>query len=227
MKNYILPFLIFIAFFSYSNAQTVTIGSQIWTTKNLDVSTFRNGDTIPQVQTDKAWMNAGDNKQPAWCYYDNDPANGEKYGKLYNWYAINDSRGLAPVGYHIPSDAEWKKLQKFIDGKYEIISGSQMKSKSGWNEFSNEYITVPKSGNGTNTSGFSGLPGGNRTHFGTFVGIGRLGYWWSTTEWVVEEHVEEHGPTSCWGLYLHNGDDISNRYPFGKGDGVSVRCLKD
>jgi len=199
-------------------SQTVTIGTQVWMTKNLDVSTFRNGDTIPQVQTDKAWSNACDNKQPAWCYYDNDTANGAKYGKLYNWYAVNDSRGLAPVGYHIPSDAEWQKLQKFIDKKFEFISGSQMKSKSGWNEFSNEYITVPKSGNGTNTSGFSGLPGGNRTHFGTFVGIGRLGYWWSTTEYETY---------SAWGLYLHNGDDISSRYPFGKGDGVSVRCVKD
>jgi uncharacterized protein (TIGR02145 family) len=106
-------------------AQTVTIGTQVWTTKNLDVSTFRNGDVIPQASTDEAWEAAGENKQPAWCYYDNDTANASKYGKLYNWYAVNDPRGLAPAGYHIPSDAEWTVLTDFLGD--EGIAGKKMK----------------------------------------------------------------------------------------------------
>jgi uncharacterized protein (TIGR02145 family) len=106
-------------------AQTVTIGTQVWTTKNLDVSTFRNGDVIPQATTDEAWEAAGENKQPAWCYYDNDTANASKYGKLYNWYAVNDPRGLAPAGYHIPTDAEWTVLTDYMGG--EGIAGKKMK----------------------------------------------------------------------------------------------------
>ncbi|MFM7765029.1 MAG: FISUMP domain-containing protein, partial [Sphingomonadales bacterium] len=85
-----------------TSSNEVTIGKQVWMTKNLDVDKFRDGSSIPEAKTDEEWKKAGKNKQPAWCYYNNDPANGAKYGKLYNWYAVNDSRGLAPVGYHIP-----------------------------------------------------------------------------------------------------------------------------
>ena len=97
-----------------SNAQTVTIGTQVWMTKNLDVSTFRNGDPIPEAKSNEEWKKAGENKQPAWCYYNNDPANGAKYGKLYNWYAVNDPRGLAPLGYHVPTKAEFMTLYNFF-----------------------------------------------------------------------------------------------------------------
>ena len=86
-------------------ASSVKIGSQVWATENLNVDRFRNGDPIPQAKTAEEWQNAGNNQQPAWCYYNNDPKNGESYGKLYNWYAVNDRRGLAPQGWHIPSDA--------------------------------------------------------------------------------------------------------------------------
>ena len=87
--------------------KSIVIGNQVWTSQNLDVSTYRNGDTIPEVQNPNVWyyLTTG-----AWCFYNNDPANGPVYGKLYNWYAVNDPRGLAPVGYHIPSDAEWTIL---------------------------------------------------------------------------------------------------------------------
>ena len=76
-------------------------------TNNLNVDKFRNSDPIPQAKTIAEWEAAGINKQPAWCYYDNDASNGEKYGKLYNWFAVNDTRGLAPIGYHIPTNKEW------------------------------------------------------------------------------------------------------------------------
>ena len=247
MKKVSLIFILLIVFGCISYAQSVTIGTQVWMTKNLDVSTFRNGEPIPQSKTDEEWEKAGQNKQPAWCYYENDPANGAKYGKLYNWYAVIDSRGLAPVGYHIPSDAEWTKLTDFLGG--EKVAGTKMKSKSGWNSYTtggsktcpncvnwnDEYrrkvpchtckdirsVDAPKvtnSGNGTNTSGFSGVPGGFRHYLGTFNSIGKYGYWWSSTE---------DFSYSAWYRVLGYYDGIVLRYPNGKAHGFSVRCLRD
>ena len=244
--KYTLYFLI-LFLTGLSKAQTVTIGNQVWMTKNLDISTFRNGDTIPEAKTNEEWKKAGENKQPAWCYYDNDPANGAKYGKLYNWYAVNDPRGLAPIGYHIPSDAEWTKLTDFLGG--ESVAGTKMKSKSGWNSYTSggsktcpncvnwnaEYrrkvpchtcqdtrsVPAPKvtnSGNGTNTSGFSGLPGGNRSDVGSFYGVGKLGYWWSSSE-------DYEG--DAWYRYLDYLNGSVDSYNYNKTFGLSVRCIKD
>lgn len=84
-------------------APTVKIGNQIWMTENLDVNTFRNGEEIPEARTNSQWMKAGEEQMPVWCYYNNDPLNGKKYGRLYNWHAVNDPRGLAPTGWHIPT----------------------------------------------------------------------------------------------------------------------------
>ena len=94
----------------------VVIGNQVWMAENLNVDTFRNGDPIPHAQTNKEWSKAGKNRQPAWCYYNNDAAIGAKYGKLYNWYAINDPRELAPKGYHIPNNEEWIALIDYLGG---------------------------------------------------------------------------------------------------------------
>jgi uncharacterized protein (TIGR02145 family) len=89
--------------------ESVKIGDQEWMPINLDVDRFRNGDLIPHVESDEEWEKAGENEQAAWCYYDNDPENGKKYGKLYNWFAVNDPRGLAPEGWHVPSKEEWEE----------------------------------------------------------------------------------------------------------------------
>lgn len=194
--------------------QTVTIGTQVWMTKNLDVATFRNGEPIPQAKTDEEWTKAGENQQPAWCYYDNDPANDAKYGKLYNWYAVTDSRGLAQVGYHVPTDAEWSILTEYLGG--DVPAGTKMKSKSGWNSVNTGNGL--KSGNGTNTSGFSGLPGGLRYASGKFDDVGEFGNWWSSSE---------SGPSNAWSrdLGYYRVDFFrSNLY---KELGFSVRCVKD
>jgi uncharacterized protein (TIGR02145 family) len=184
----------------------VRIGRQIWMTTNLNVDRFRNGDPIPQARTPEEWKVAGERGQPAWCYYNNDPANGAKYGKLYNWYAVNDPRGLAPVGYHIPSDREWTVLTDLLEG--ENAAGEKMKSVSGW---ANNF-------NGTNSSGFSGLPGGNRITYGAFNDIGKYGSWWSSTEYTAD---------CAWyrGLSYSNGNVYRDFYS--KERGVSVRCLRD
>lgn len=158
--------------------QTVTIGTQVWKIKNLNVDRFRNGDLIPEAKTLEDWELAYRDGKPAWCYYNNDPANGERYGRLYNWYAVNDPRGLAPIGYHIPTDAEWTVLVDYLGGTFE--AGEKMKSKNGW----------LNGGNGTNSSGFTGLPGGFRVighydhnTFDLWNDEKSKGYWWSSTGW--------------------------------------------
>ena len=212
MKKVSLIFILLIGFGCISYAQTITIGTQVWMTKNLDVATFRNGDPIPQAKTNEEWVKAGDNQQPAWCYYDNDPANGAKYGKLYNWYAVNDSRGLAPVGYHIPSDAEWTILTDFLGG--EKVAGTKMKSTDFWADYEGN------SGNGTNESGFSGLPGGARNER-TFTTIGEFGYWWSSTEYYIYAWFH------CLGYGGGPTGKVYNRVFYYKHYGFSVRCLRD
>ncbi len=167
------------------------------------MSKFRNGDSIPHAKTEKEWEEAGKNKQPVWCYYDNDPTNGEKYGKLYNWYAVNDARGLAPAGWHIPSDNDWKKLIEYLG---RDLAGKKMKSTSEW-------IV----GNRTNESGFSGLPGGSLLN-GRFFGIDESARWWSSTE---------YDSNTALSRYLLNiaGDALRGRYS--KKAGLSLRCIKE
>ena len=217
MKSLQLLFLLFVIIPAYSFAQSVAIGDQVWMTKNLNVSTFRNGDPILEAKTEEEWYLAGENGEPAWCYYDNDPANGEKYGKLYNWYAVNDPRGLAPEGWHLPSDSEWTDLVTFLGGT--DLAGSKMKTPLGWEDNSPE---VNYSWEGTNESGFSALPGGSRTAVGYFSILGGGGFWWSSTE------VEEDSFNFIQYITLYYdfalaiislGED--------KSEGKSVRCIKD
>ena len=186
---------------------SVKIGNQEWASENLNVSTFRNGDAIPEAQTREAWVKAGEEGKPAWCYYDNDPENGNKYGRLYNWYAVTDPRGLAPSGWHIPSDEEWTTLADNLGGD-DDAAGKKMKSKAGWHD----------NGNGSNTSGFSGLPGGYRNYDGTFYVIGFNGNWWSSTE---------YNTYYAWYRYLHYSNGIVYRFNNYKSNGFSVRCLRD
>jgi len=208
MKIATLLFIAFVSISSFGFAQTVTIGTQTWMTKNLDVATFRNGDAIPQAKTNEEWKAAGENKQAAWCYYDNDPKNGAKYGKLYNWYAVNDNRGLAPTGWHVPSDTEWTKLSDYLGG--EESAGEKMKNTSGWKDY-----------NGNNSSSFSGLPGGYRSNDAGFVNGGYFGNWWSAS-------VSEMSESNAWSRWLYSLEYVNfERGDDGKGYGFSVRCVQD
>jgi uncharacterized protein (TIGR02145 family) len=193
----------------------VKIGDQIWMSENLNLDKFRNGDPIPEAKTEDEWKKAGENKQPAWCYYNNDPANGEKFGKLYNWYAVNDSRGLAPECWHIPSDTEWTALIDYLGGK--DVAGTKMKSTS-WSD------NVNDSSNGTNESGFSGLPGGVKGDYGLFSGIGTKGRWWTSTEDGSEPKFDVSFSLVRL-LVSHNGRVF--REGGGQAAGFSVRCIRD
>jgi uncharacterized protein (TIGR02145 family) len=188
-----------------TSIKQVQIGTQIWMAENLDVATFRNGTNIPQARTNEEWQKAGDNHLPAWCYYNDDPAYGEKYGKLYNWYAVMDSRGLCPSGWHVPSYAEWTILENYLGSE----AGTKLKASYGWYE----------GGNGTNSSGFSGLPGGNRSDYnGYFYSVGYYGNWWSSTE---------SSTTNAWYRYLFYNYGYAYRDNYNKQNGLSVRCLRD
>jgi len=184
---------------------SIKIGTQEWACKNLDVSTFRNGDEILEARTEEEWVKAGERKQPTWCYNYNNIGNGAKYGKLYNWYAVNDKRGLAPNDWHVPSDDEWTILINYLG---ERVSGTKMKSTAGWKD----------NGNGNNESGFDGLPGGNRLKGGAFGDIEVFGYFWSSTQLDIDK--------AWYRILLYSFGHVS-RYDYDKNGGFSVRCVKD
>ena len=191
------------------HSQDITIGTQTWTSKNLEVSTFRNGEAIPEAKSKEELAKAGENKTAAFCYYYFDSKSGKVYGKLYNWYAVNDSRGLAPKGYHIPSDAEWTILTNFLGG--EDLAGEKLKSKQGWKK------NGKKSGNGNNSSGFNALPGGGN-NYPDILNITDEGSWWSSSEGRFYN--------ACVRSMYYFNTKVT-RFIYHKKVGYSVRCLRD
>jgi len=181
----------------------ILIGSQCWMTKNLDVSVFRNGDKVPEAKTAKAWKEAAANGHPAWCHYDNDKDRGMTSGKLYNWYALIDPRGLAPEGWRIPGRDDWENLVKSLGGVKK--AGEKLKSTEGW-------IT-----NGTNESGFGAVPGGERKAEGTFLS-GYYGYIWTASE---------NSEDSAIYFSMNYLDNEIGFYSALKGSGYSVRPILD
>ena len=183
--------------------ETIVIGNQTWMKTNLNVSKYQDGTPIPEEKDPVKWATL---TTGAWCYYDNDPKNGKLYGKLYNWYAVNDKRGLAPTGTSIPTDAEWTTLTNFIGSE----AGGKMKESdtSNW--------TSPNS-EATNSTGFTGLPGGICISNGDFHFIGDYGYWWSATS------VDA---ATAWNRSLGYNSSIACRSYDDKNYGFAVRCIK-
>ena len=184
----------------------ITIGTQVWESTNLDVTTYRDGTPIPEVTDPTAWASL---TTGAWCYYNNDPANEGTYGKLYNWYAVNDPRGLAPEGYHVPTVAEWTSLIDYLGG--EDVAGGKMKSTG-------TLLWLSPNTAATNESGFSGLPGGGRNDGGTFAGVGRGATYWSSSL---------HSKENALICFLGNDNGHQGRLNFNRRYGFSVRCLRD
>ena len=201
--------------FGFGTSSSVKIGEQEWMRENLNLDHFQNGDIIPEAKTAEEWKKAGNNKEPAWCYYDNNSLNGEKYGKLYNFYAVIDPRGLAPNGWHVPTDAEWTLLTDYLSANgNEGKEGDALKSKSGWND-----DVDGQDGNGTDTYGWLGLPGGARSPSGNLDFIGYYGVWWSSSQ---------YDKNNAWTRNLNYDNDNAGRYNvYVKENGFSVRCLRD
>ena len=179
--------------------ETVVIGNQTWMKSNLNVSKYQDGTTIPEEKNPVKWaaLTTG-----AWCYYDNKPENGKLYGKLYNWYAVNDKRGLAPTGTSIPTDVEWTTLTKFIGSE----AGEKMKHV----DWSSDLKVA-------NSSGFTALPGGICISNGDFYFIGKYGYWWSSTGRVTNV---------AWNRSLGYNSTIVCKSYDDRNYGFAVRCIK-
>ena len=186
----------------------VKICNQTWMLKNLDVFTYRNGDEIPQVTDVLTWASL---TTGAWCYLYNDAANGAVYGKLYNYYAVIDPRGLAPKGWHVSSFNEWETLTNCLGGPW--VAGYALKSTSGWYG----------GGNGSNISGFTALPGEFRPADGGIFYDSRISAnWWSPVDYDVSNAFNgiAHRVT-------YFNDWLTSTADFYKGSGLSVRCVRD
>jgi uncharacterized protein (TIGR02145 family) len=187
--------------------KTVQIGTQVWMAENLKTPKYNDGTTIPNITDNTQWEN---NTTGAWAYYNNDAANNAKYGKLYNWYAVskttNGNKNICPTGWHVPSDAEWTILTGYLGG--ETVAGKMKEvGTTSW---------ISPNTNATNSSLFTGLPGGYRGFSGYYSSVGHDGYWWSSTE---------NKTSSAWIRFLDYYDAYRN--DGSKEDGFSVRCLRD
>jgi uncharacterized protein (TIGR02145 family) len=190
---------------------TVKIGDQWWMAENLKVIHYRNGDLIPNVRDNSAWNNM---IYGAYCYPNNNEKNGKTYGNLYNWYAANDNRNIAPEGWHVPSDAEWQTLVNYLGG--DAIAGGKMKTK-GTIEAGTGLWYSPNVG-ATNMSGFSALPGCPRYGDGSYDWIGVATFFWSSTE--------SSNPGAFYRILTYDMSSVRRRSQ-NKTCGLSVRCLKD
>lgn len=202
--------------------QTVKIGDQWWAAENLKVTHYRNGDPIPNINDNSEWGNLDSG---AFCSYDNDDSNIITYGLLYNWYAVNDPRGLAPSGWHVPTDEEWKQMEMYLgmsqseaDGQYDrgTDEGSKLKSTVGW--YSPSWFG---NGNGNNESGFSALPGGFRFYTGTFWpnSLTAMTYIWTSSSYDSNIFARNR--------HLLFSSTKIDRRGGSKRRGASVRCIKD
>ena len=193
--------------------ETVQIGEKCWFAENLRVTSYRNGEGVDSYQDPANWASASNGGM---CTYGNSSSNDGVFGLLYNWYAVDDARGLCPNGWSVPTDGEWMTMEMSL-GMSEAEAngtwwrgtnqGSQMKSDYGWNI----------GGNGTNSSGFSGLPGGYRESNGNFSGAGYDGNWWSSSS----------DGANAWHRFLFWDTEAVNRGVHNHRRGVSVRCIQD
>lgn len=189
--------------------ETVEIGTQEWMAENLRTTRYVNGDTIPNVPNDTEWLELYDTETGGWVYYDNNPTNGQTYGKLYNWFTVMDERGLCPEGWRVPDGDDWETLWEYLGG--HEVAGKKMKTTHGWID----------NGNGTNESGFSGLPGGYRSGINArFSSILAYGKFWSTKP-------HEEWERSAYRALLNTDYDWLFFHGKRKASGYSVRCLKE
>jgi len=193
----------------------VRIGDQTWMAENLRTTHYRDGSAVREVTDDLYWSGTS---IASFCYYENNSDNATTYGILYNWSAAVDARGLAPEGWHVPSDEEWMELESFLGMSESMLDypypgrgtdqGKKLKSTSGWNE----------NGNGTDEFGFSALPGGSRDFYrGVFGSMGYFADFWTTTEVNLDW---------AWVRGISYSSDGVNRH-VSKRSGYSVRCVKD
>lgn len=186
---------------------TVVIGTQTWLKQNLKTTHYNSGDLIRNVTSAASWaaLISG-----ARCYYNNDSlSNDSVYGALYNWYAVASPNNLCPSGWKVPSDADWQAAEAFLGGS--LTAGGQMK------EAGTLHWTSPNNG-ATNSTGFTGLPGGMRTPVNpVFQTLAENGLWWTSTT----------SGSYAWSTYMWYMNAGIDHNPAPKTYGFSVRCIKD
>ena len=187
--------------------QTVTIGSQIWMKYNLDVTTYQNGELIERA--DLAFNN--NITTPSWCYYAHNAANNAAYGKLYNGYAVNDTRNICPIGFRVPTQADFNTLATSIGGN---ANGGKLK------ETGTAHWTTPNT-SATNTTGFSGLPGGYMGNANSSSNMNNQGYFWTSTP------ITGGGATNYIRYLIFSSGSFTESNSFVLEGGVSVRCIKN
>ena len=204
---------------------TVLIGEQCWFAENLRSEKYDNGDAIPSNLSVSEWTNTTSGAVALYSEIIDDGEGGSsceelspnddacddawslnEYGRLYNWYAVDDARGLCPSGWHVPADGEWTVMTDQLGG--ESIAGGHMKTTYGWSA----------NGNGTNSSGFAGLPGGNRNYGGAFYYAGSGGCWWSSSS--IDDSF-------AWFRLLQSSNGSVGRTNGQLLGGFSVRCIRD
>lgn len=195
---------------------TTTIGTQTWMVENLKTTKYSDGTLILNITVNETWNAAN---YGVYCDYENTPSISTIYGRLYNWYVVdnnsatkvasNKGKNICPTGWHVPSDAEWVILTDYLGG--ESVAGAKLK-ETGISNWIN-----PNSG-ATNETGFTALPGGNRFSNGSYSNIGSYGNWWSSTE---------NSPTNVWARGIGYNKSTVSRGNVIKQNGFSVRCIKD
>jgi len=193
-----------------------TIGTQVWMIENLKTTKYSDGSPISKVTKNNEWegLTTG-----AYCICNNDATIGSKYGKLYNWYAVNNSRNIAPKGWHVATDDDWKALESFVAGNLGT-SGSVAKALAAITDWNSSEVNDAIGNDMTknNSSGFTALPAGNRTNDGAFGFMGYNGGWWSSSESYTY---------NAWARTLSYDSYRMERGSYGKKCGYSVRCVKD
>ena len=212
---------------TYTLAQfsEANIGTQVWMDENLNVSSFRNGQEIFEAKTVDDLNRASNAKSPAWCYYNFDSSNNSKFGKLYNWYAVNDSRGLAPIGWHIPTAEEWTALLSYlgIDLYYmgythpvptnQKLPNSLEYNGSGQKLWSSQGWSYRK---GLSPCGFNAIPGGY--YYGGFKELNSSGIWYTSSSGGTYKRPI-HFSIGSYGIVTQND--------WGAECMFSVRCVKN
>jgi uncharacterized protein (TIGR02145 family) len=185
--------------------ETVQIGEQLWMAENLKVTHYKDGSEIPNITNNGDWVGLSTG---AYCDYDNNSTNSETYGRLYNWYTVDDDEGVCPEGWHVPSDAEYTVITDYFGG-YEVAGGKMKETgHEHWYYYSDEITEEA-----TKESGFTGLPGGCRMNIAPYHVMGNNGYFWSST--------------NTWTRTLVYYDTLFIRYTGAERAGFSIRCLKD
>jgi uncharacterized protein (TIGR02145 family) len=215
-----------------SNIYTsVLIGTQIWMVENLKTTKYNDGTAIPNITDNSAWKALATG---AYGDYDNNPVNSTLYGRLYNWYAVdngatnvasNGGKNICPTGWHVPADDEWYTLENYLRNNGYGYEGSEyyiaksMAATSGWWTTYGTPGTVGNDQASNNSSGFTAIPGGQRNYpVGTFSSIGNTGSWWSSTE---------KSTTSAYGRAMTNNHPVLWGMSQDKHNGYSIRCIKD